>query len=174
MCVAFAVPASSNQAPAGTMSSVYDLGPFPLHTERAHWRTPPRFVAFRSIGAATDRPTTLLDSCELETISDLVRDLYDVEWLVHWGNERFLTRVLTPLQTSRWHIRYDRCCMTVHDPDLHALATRLENNLSSVPVEYHYWSPEVVLIIDNWRILHGRGMSQHEDFGRTLERIVIP
>jgi hypothetical protein len=156
------------------MSSLYDLGPFPLHTERAHWRTPPRFVAFRSIGVATDRPTTLLDSWKLETISDLVRDLYDVEWFVHWGNERFVTRVLTPLHSSRWQIRYDRCCMTVHEPNLRALETRLENNLARLPVEDHYWSPSVVLIIDNWRMLHGRGMSRHEDFGRILERIVIP
>ena len=62
VCVERISPKSANQARHGTMSALYGLGSFPLHTERAHWRRAPRFVVFRSVGEITNRPTTLLDS----------------------------------------------------------------------------------------------------------------
>jgi L-asparagine oxygenase len=168
-------PKHSNQARPGTMSAIYGLGPFPLHTERAHWRVPPRYLIFRSVGEINNRPTTLLDSYDLILDKQLVRELLQAPWLVQWGNDSFLSPVLRPLPTSElWQIRYDRCCMTVLDGMQKELGARFEHTLSTLSLRYHYWQSGNVLLIDNRRMLHGRGASTNEDLGRVLERIVVP
>jgi hypothetical protein len=55
-------PKPARQARPGTMSARYAIGAFPLHTERAHWPVPPRYVLLRSVGAESDRSTLLWDS----------------------------------------------------------------------------------------------------------------
>jgi Taurine catabolism dioxygenase TauD, TfdA family len=168
-------PKTTNQARPGTMSAIYGLGSFPLHTERAHWRVPPRYLIFRSAGVITKCPTTMLDSYGLGFDKQLVRDLFQEFWLVHWEGDGFLTQVLRPLPTSSWwQIRYDRCCMTIDDEKRQNLVSRLEGLLDSIALEYHFWEPSTVLLIDNWRVLHGRGKATDEDVGRVLERIVVP
>jgi hypothetical protein len=114
-----------------------------------------------------------VDSHGLATDGGLARELHDIAWRVRWANETFAARVLMPVRRNRWQIRYDRCCMSVSDASLRGMEIRLEDELSRLPVECHYWSAGTVLIIDNWRVLHGRGTSQRDDFDRVLERIVI-
>lgn len=165
-------PKRRQEARPGTMSALYGLGPFPLHTERAHWPRPPRYVVFRSVGARTVRPTTLLDSNRLAADPELIRRLHDVPWRVAWDGAAFEARVLTAGPRSQWRIRYDRCCMTVSDP---ALQGELEEALDRLPLERHQWKPDTALVIDNWRVLHGRGgMGETPDDGRVLERVVVP
>lgn len=167
-------PKTHDCAPTGTLSARYGLGSFPFHTERAHWKNPPRYIAFRSIGAPTDRPTTLVDSYDLDASSDLVRDLHCQPWDVRWEEVKFESPVLTPVSSAPWKVRYDPCCMAIKAPHKANLESALEQKLSELPVTTHHWRPEVALIVDNWRVLHGRGASRAADFNRVLERLVIP
>lgn len=167
-------PKRRDQARAGTLSARYGLGPFPLHTERAHWRRPPRFVVFRSVGNPTDRPTTLADSHQLSGRNDLITWLHDVPWKVEWNEASFETRVLMPDAESRWQVRYDPCCMTVCRPEHRELQAELDEELQRFSLEEHHWTRDTALVIDNWRVLHGRGSSARIDHDRVLERLVIP
>ena len=168
-------PKTSPQARHGTLSARYGLGPFPLHTERAHWRSPPRYLIFRSVGEVTDRPTTLLDSYALKADKKLVQELLETQWIVQWGDDSFRSPVLTPLPTpEQWQIRYDRCCMSLSEDAPPELNVRLDQTFDSLIPEHHFWRLGEILLIDNWRMLHGRGTSAVEDFGRVLERIVVP
>jgi alpha-ketoglutarate-dependent taurine dioxygenase len=169
-------PKTSDQARPGTMSAIYGMGSFPLHTERAHWPAPPRFLILRSVGDASDRPTTLLDSYRFALDQNLAQELLRAPWIVQWGEVTFRSRVLQSFSSGggRWHIRYDRCCMTPCDAAHEGLSDRLEHALVALEPEAHDWEPGIVLIIDNWRVLHGRGKCTGSDFGRTLERVVVP
>lgn len=40
-------------------------------------------------------------------------------------------------------------------------------------VEVQTWRPGLVLVLDNWRMLHGRGPSEAPDSDRELYRISI-
>lgn len=169
-------PKTSDRARPGTMSALYGMGSFPPHTERAHWPTPPRFLILRSVGDASNRPTILLDSYRLALDPKLTQELLQTPWIVRWGEVSFRSRVLLPSSGAKglWHVRYDRCCMTPCEEAGEGLSNRLEEALASLEPERHYWEPGTVLIIDNWRVLHGRGQSHDPDFGRALERVVAP
>lgn len=167
-------PKRSDQARPGTLSALYGLGPFPFHTERAHWVRPPRYIVFRSVGQPTDRPTTLLDSYQLASMVDLVRRLHDVPWRIAWDDISFETHVLVPTSRAIWQIRYDQCCMTVCNLEHIDLQFQLSAALGSMTALSHYWTPGVALVIDNWRVLHGRGASATSDYSRVLERVVVP
>jgi hypothetical protein len=169
-------PKTSDRARPGTMSALYGMGSFPLHTERAHWPTPPRFLILRSVGDASDRPTTLLDSYRFALDQKLTQELLQTPWIVRWDEVSFQSRVLLPSSSGkgRWHVRYDPSCMVPCDEARRGLAERLEQALASLEPEQHYWESGIVLLIDNWRVLHGRGQSPDPDFGRALERVVVP
>jgi len=165
-------PRQASEARSGTMSARWGLGPFPLHTERAHWRVPPRFVIFRSVGEETDRPTTLLDSAGLRLDRRLRHRLRTTPWLVSMGGTDFSATVLWPSGTrGRDHIRYDGCCMVPAEKELGDDFGRV---LETADVVDYSWRRGVALVIDNWRMLHGRGTSARADYGRILERIVVP
>ena len=44
-----------------TYSGIYGFGRFPLHTDLAHWRTPPRYLLLRCVVGYADVPTLLID-----------------------------------------------------------------------------------------------------------------
>jgi alpha-ketoglutarate-dependent taurine dioxygenase len=50
----------------------------------------------------------------------------------------------------------------------------VETELRHAEMHAHQWTPGVALLVDNWRVLHGRGTSPLPDYDRVLERIVIP
>jgi hypothetical protein len=169
-------PKNSSQGRPETMSAEFGMGSFPLHTERAHWPIPPRFLIFRSVGRVSDRPTTLLDSYRLDLDEELAQELFQRPWIVRYGEICFESPVLRTVSSGRgrWQIRYDHCCMTPSYGVMEDLGSQLESALAATELEQHYWEPGMVLIVDNWRVLHGRGTSTEADFGRSLERIVVP
>jgi len=167
-------PKTRDQARLGTLSALYGLESFPLHTERAHWVTPPHYVVFRSVGAATARPTTFVDSDGLTNKTRLLQRLATVPWRVTWGDTAFDAPVLTAVSDASRRFRYDPCCMTVRDRRHMDLAAELDEELGQLRMTEHFWKADSALIIDNWRVLHGRGPSLTADFDRVLERIVVP
>jgi L-asparagine oxygenase len=50
-------PHPSEKAPPNTYSGNFGIAEFPLHTDLAHWATPPRFIALRCL-RGVDRVTT--------------------------------------------------------------------------------------------------------------------
>jgi alpha-ketoglutarate-dependent taurine dioxygenase len=48
----------------------------------------------------------------------------------------------------------------------------MERRLARASPEMHQWQRGNILIIDNWRVLHGRGPSE-AGTGRRLARILI-
>jgi hypothetical protein len=162
-------PRRPGDARPGTMSARYGMGAFPLHTDRAHWPVPPRYVLLRSIGETSDRPTTLLDAGPIVSQPRFRERLRRGKWLIRSDRGAFLCAVLAEAM-----FRYDTCCMLPADEAAAQLGQDLARELASASLELFTWMPRRILILDNWRVLHGRGTATAEDFGRILERVVVP
>ena len=59
------VPATIQRSTPNTYSGRYGVGPFPMHTDLAHYRMPPRYFMLRSIKGCADVATYLADGLDL-------------------------------------------------------------------------------------------------------------
>jgi alpha-ketoglutarate-dependent taurine dioxygenase len=168
-------PRPSEDARPRSLSARYAQGAIPLHTDNAHWRIPPRYVLLRlAEGSASRRPTLLLDFHKAAFDAAELKILRRHVWLVNGGRGRFLTSIVTDqLVRGASVVRYDPNCMR---PALDSFMTSysvLKAALipaSALAVE---WQPAVTLVIDNWRVLHGRGDAPVRDEARVLERLLV-
>jgi hypothetical protein len=89
--------------------------------------------------------------------------------LVRTGRRSFYSTILPP---DRAFIRYDPGCVEAVDDRGRAALKLLKQRLALVSPDIHEWRRGDILIIDNWRVLHGRGPADHGS-GRRLVRILI-
>jgi hypothetical protein len=127
------------------------------------------------------RPSLLADGQELAFDAVERRELARSVWRVRSGLGSFLaSTVLYPLKghpgraTDALWLRYDAGCMTLADPSFSAGATTLREALERLVPQLVEWEPDLTLVIDNWRMLHGRGTTKVCDAGsRRLQRILV-
>ena len=163
-------PEDANPARANTLTGRYGSGAFPLHTEAAFWRTPPRFVLLAcDTAGAGERPTLL---CELPgALAALDAVLRRVPWLVD-ARPRFLANVITAA-TDGARYRLDLDCMAPASAETVAVVPLVRAAVSASPAIRIEWARGDVAIVDNRRVAHGRGSSGTPDVDRRLLRILI-
>lgn len=165
-------PQSRDAANTNTLSSRYGLGAFPFHTEAAYLRRPPKFVVLYCMNPGRGaRATLVLDSVAL--FSSLPRYRGEATWLVRAGRRPFLCEALWGCPPAGFGIRYDRECLLPRGPAAQREDALIEGYIaSSRPIEIQ-WMPQRLLLLDNHRMLHGRGDSDVDDRGRWLKRILV-
>jgi hypothetical protein len=157
-------------APPCSLSGMHGRGAFPLHTDFAHCMTPPRYVLLRSTSAAPVRPTLVQPLDGLARSEVACRTLRRRVWVVRGGPVPFYAPLLFGAGTF---VRWDSACMSPGALATDALGAWTNCLASANPFECD-WELNTVLVIDNWRTLHGRaGSSMKSDDERVLERIVI-
>jgi hypothetical protein len=78
-----------------------------------------------------------------------------------------------PLNEHQSFIRFDPGCMTATTTDgIKALGVLAKENWPN-QIESVCWKVGTVVVIDNWRMLHGRGRADCPDSDRKLMRISI-
>jgi hypothetical protein len=163
-------PQTPIRAHPRSLSSRYGLGALPFHVELSHRPRPCRYLLLGCLDAGTSNAaTTLVDWRTFGFTSDELGLLEDAPILVRTGRRSFYSTVL-PRDHS--FLRYDPACVEAVDKRGHSALRLLEQRLSIGSPHVHRWCQGDVLIIDNWRILHGRGPSDH-DTDRCLARILI-
>jgi alpha-ketoglutarate-dependent taurine dioxygenase len=169
-------------APARTLSSLYGTGAFPLHTDAAHHRWPPRWILLRCVEPGDEgRPTLVADAHELDLGRRQIREIRRAVWSVKTGLRSFLASALfsradesAVQKITQFGLRYDLGCMRPADPEFAEAATLLATSIRQLPRQSITWEPGLSLILDNWRVLHGRGDGAERDAGvRRLERIAV-
>jgi hypothetical protein len=96
--------------------------------------------------------------------------LYSAAFLVRNGRRSFFASILSH---SRPFIRLDMGCMRATcDDGAAALATFDKKNWQN-QIERVHWAKGDVVILDNWRILHGRAGNNEVDESRTIYRVSI-
>jgi alpha-ketoglutarate-dependent taurine dioxygenase len=175
-------PTPSSMAPPASLSSLHGVGAFPLHTDGAHHRRPPRWVLLRCVEpGASQRPTYIADVRSLELDQEQVVELKRAVWRIRNGFRSFLASVILPAklpsrnrETGKLFLRYDPGCMTPADVAFMDTAAMLCDHIGKVPPDLVDWDRDLAIVIDNWRVLHGRAPSPTTDTGvRRLERIAV-
>lgn len=138
-----------------SLSAIHGQQAFPMHTDGAHHIRPPRFlvIACWSRGK-TDVPTLLTRFDSLALTAEEERQCEAAPFLVRIGRRSFYASIV---DRAREFIRFDQGCMTPGTPDAAAALEAMRRRLSGCEkIEFH-WQEGDVLIINNWKVLHGRG-----------------
>jgi len=167
-------PKPATLASSWSLSSVYGLSTFPFHTDAAHHPMPPHYIVMRLVETQKSNCATLIlplskSNLEASEFATLRRDV----WIVNGGRGKFTTTVVNTLTDSVEEIvRFDLACMRPCRPNFSSsLRIMLSYLQRSVPIRIP-WVKNHLLVLDNWRMLHGREAAVAGE-SRTLERVLI-
>lgn len=157
-----------------TYSGNYGLGEFPLHSDLAHWPIPPRYLALRCLIGVAGVRTRLLDGTSLiDAIGYLRLERTIVQPRRLLANGRPLLRLLS--ETSAGQIlRWDELFIIPASPSSALAVAEVRQFLASADLQnVELLVPGDTLVIDNWRMLHGRSCVPPATAHRHLERVYL-
>jgi len=154
-----------------SLTAKYSLGDFPLHVDTAHWPTPCRYVILGcEAEGQTNRETVLLNFAELG-VSKIERDaLFNAPFKIRNGRNSFYSTILSK---NRSFIRYDPGCMTPAT-EHGFVAANIFAQIRTHQLKTHLtWIRGKIVVIDNWRVLHGREQAIDNGADRVLKRVLV-
>lgn len=158
-------------AQARSLSKIHDLGEFPLHNDTAHWVTPCHYLILACVRPGHDhRPTLLMDTNKRSFNSDDEDLLRTAPFRIRNGRKSFFSTILSK---DRPFVRFDRGCMvptcSYAEEALDLYSRREQRDC----VEVIQWEKGKIVVIDNWRVLHGRDAGDGSASSRRLLRVSI-
>lgn len=164
-------PKDAPHSRSRSLSRIFSLGEFPLHVDTAHWVVPCRFLVLGCFSPGTaNRCTELLDTSRL-VFSEVQRNLlHNAVFRIKNGRFSFFGSILSKSQPF---IRLDEGCMHATSDTGEVALTLFQKKEWGGQIEQVHWETGDVLIINNWRVLHGRGGAMGVDGNRTLLRVSI-
>lgn len=168
-------PRRHKEAPRNIYSGNYGLGEFPLHSDLAHWYIPPRYLVLRCVKGAVDVYTLLFDTRLMTKVlgrSVLRRTLAHPRRPVN--GRLSLLRILEEPQNLGTLIRWDSLFIKPATQASAKTFSNIRDLLSEAPVIRHsLCTPGDMLVIDNWRMLHGRSAVSPSAFDRHISRAYL-
>lgn len=164
-------PTAAGDARPNSLSARYSTGSFPFHVDTAHWSVPCRYIVLGCLDpGAGNRKTLLLDTATIP-LSDEQRELLvSTPFRVVNGRQSFFSTIT---KQGRSFVRYDPGCMRAATGEgKRALAVFAPCAWSDRVAEI-CWQKGNVLVIDNWRVLHGRSDAKASDPLRKLMRVYV-
>ena len=169
------VPRPSREATPNSYSGNFGLGQFPLHTDLAHWAQPPRYILLRCVAGSPGVLTYVLNSRELlKTIGreplrrSLVRPRRPL------NGQRQLLRLLDSTRDGGWLFRWDLLYIRPASDFSTKIYTEVVSRLrNATPEALSLVTPGDSLVIDNFRMLHGRSHIHRHAHNRLIERIYL-
>jgi hypothetical protein len=163
-------PQTADDAHPRSLSARYGLDALPFHAELSHRPRPCRYLLLGCIEPGSPSAMTMvLDWRTLDFSPEELHLLEGAPILVRSGRRSFYSTILCP---DHAFLRYDPGCLEAVDERGRIAMKLVEQRLASGAPETHEWRRGDILIIDNWRALHGRGPSDRGS-GRRLVRILI-
>lgn len=157
-------------------SGSFGFNEFPLHTDLAHWARPPRYFILRAVAGSAFVPTTMLaGSAIIAAVGDSIfrRALAQPR---QWRHSS--PRCLLPLaffQDGVFGLRWDSLFLNPVNQAAHEVASVMSQATWKEPDTAHITLTDAgdTLIVDNWRMLHGRGNVPSSEASRHLERVYL-
>ena len=165
-------PRQKFDAPPNTYSGNFGVRTFPLHTDLAHWFLPPRYFALRCIVGSRDVSTNLFDTKDLIPAigrTNLMRALVRPRRPLQ--NRFPLLRLLANDECGGEIFRWDSLFIepaTASSVTIHASVSNFLRFVEPRSIQLEH--PGDTLVIDNWRMLHGRSSVSELDGRRRIER----
>lgn len=164
------MPRTRAQSHARSQSATHGLGALPVHVELSHRLIPCRFVVLGCLDPG--RPTCATTTVEWGSAGftpDETKLLKAAPLLVRNGRASFYS---TALPADGRFLRWDAECIEPVDPRGYKAVDVLTRRLSSITAEKHLLEAGEILVIDNWRLLHGREAALVDSGRRLLRRLV--
>lgn len=163
-------PLPTEHAHPRSASARFGLSALPFHTELSHRPKPCRYVLLGCIDPGSPAAATMLiDWRTLRFSQEELALLEEAPVLVRSGRRSFYSTILA---AGGAFLRYDPCCLEAMDDRGRRAMQLIHDRVAASPFEAHHWRQGDILIIDNWRVLHGRSPSDPGS-GRRLARILI-
>ena len=168
----FLTPALKERRPPNSYSGIYGLGAFPLHTDLAHHRVPPRYFMLRCCAPDDSVGTTLADSAEIiASVGASLLSRAVVQPRRPRNGIRPLLRLFDPaLHLFRWDSEFIRPASDAGSQAVLAVSSALERQRVT---ELRLSRLGDLLVIDNWRMLHGRTAVLPSSQGRRIARVYL-
>ncbi len=157
-----------------TYSGNFGVGRFPIHTDLAQWRLPPRYLMLRCVKGHADVPTLVLDGDKIVTAlgAETMRRALVRPRRPQGGAVRLL-RLLDAKQGAeilRWDGLYLKPASRIGELVYAAMHECID---AMKPETISLVDEGDTLIIDNWRMLHGRSAVSEDHRDRCLERVYL-
>ena len=144
------VPKEREAATSNSFSRRHGRSAFPLHTDTAFWDEPARFIVLFSCGIShsatrvlpANDTNELMASARCDNPVFLRRTIRGAVYSRPWGDAAELNAL------------YDPCCMSAAN----VAAQEFEEEALKAGERSHRlcWRGNTALVIDNWRVMHGR------------------
>lgn len=164
-------PILSKNAHPRSLSKQYGVGSLPLHSDTAHWLTPCRYILLGCEEAGeVSSPTILQDTKNLSLDEEEEFHINNASFFIQNGRKSFYSSIRSK---SRPFFRFDPGCMIPTSPHAELAMKSLMKDKHKDKIIEIQWQKDKILIIDNWRMLHGRGNKQSADQKRKLLRVMV-
>lgn len=165
-------PIECNKANRNSLSAAHGASAFPLHIDGAHRPEPPRFVILAcERSGPIPAPTVLARFDALDLTSAERHQCETAPFLIRNGRRSFYSTIL---DSSRPFLRFDQGCMTALSEAASDVSRTIAVRLAKLGPTVIEWAAGDILIIDNWRVLHGRGLpSSIASADRCLIRVSV-
>ena len=150
------------------VSHLYWHRGFPAHTDESSRPVPPRYFLLRSLSGQTESATFFLRFRPSQIGKGLISDLAGGLWAYRGSRVPHIGSVWEPDR-----IKWDEDCMRPLDRIAKRAQCQFRQFIESAPTQKYMWSDRSsVIVIDNWKALHGRDpVPAHEH--RILERLYV-
>lgn len=155
-------------------SGHYGLGAFPLHTDLAHWAAPPHYFLLRCVVGCSDVPTRIAAwSPILDFLGESLLRRAVFAARRHRVGSSGLVRAMSG-DGSSLILRWDPIFIKPLNRDARLLVSAMSvvgsyQQVLDVPLE----QPGDTLVVDNWRMLHGRANVDPRWIARRIERVYL-
>lgn len=174
--VQFLAPRLIGDSTPNTYSGNFGTGEFPLHTDLAHWATPPRFVVLRCLSGTNSVATSVLHSQDaVRSVGSEGMRMALVQPRRPLRNGKHLLRLLErPDAAEAERIRWDPVFLKPANGFAEAVLAAMRDTLHrSQPLQFLLREPGDTLLLDNWRVLHGRSAVSAEGLQRVIARAYL-
>lgn len=165
------VPKKETESTPNTYSGQYGYNDFPMHTDLAHWSRPPRYLLLRCIQGNNQVSTKLLDgNIILNSVGERILERALVKPRRPLKGQLRLIRIFHPGTPSL--IRWDDTYIVPASPAGEAGVEAMNNKLKELKNDNIFLKEmSDTLLIDNWRMLHGRSAIPISSDERIIERV---
>jgi L-asparagine oxygenase len=167
------VPRGTAVARPNVYSHRYGLGEFPVHTDLAHWPRPPRYFLLRCKSTGSTVTTNLLSIDHVLALAAkhvLERAVFRARHSEVFCPLPFLLPA-EPVRGLRWDPIF---ILPMNAPARELAGQISEQKWRGASMTRRILSaPGDTLLVDNWRVLHGRGPVHETQTHRTLERVYL-
>lgn len=168
-------PKEIDRSTPNTYSGIYGLDEFPMHTDLAHWDEPPRYLVLRCIVGTPLVKTRLIDFRKLaERIGNCELRRLLVQPRRSMNGRRSLKNVLEIKKGNRQIYRWDSVFIEPATKISEGAYLELKEAIGhEESIEITLERPGDTVVIDNWRMLHGRSPVPDMARERRIERVYM-